>query len=81
MAALLKALLAGIRLNEAACCVATVVDGADDGVLEVVDAADEVAVELRVEASGTPDVAERMRYIKALAVNLEARWYKLIFLI
>lgn len=44
------------------------VDGVAEGVFEVLEVDDAAVVEL--EASGTPEVADRMRYIRALAVNL-----------
>ena len=79
MAALLRALLADVLLTTIGCCDA-VVDAAfdalfDAGVFAVDGLMDEAAVdgpvaEVRAGPRGTPDVADRMRYIRALAVSL-----------
>ena len=69
IAALLSALFAGIRLKVIVDWAEVVaVDGVAEGVFEVLEVDDAAVVEL--EASGTPEVADRMRYIRALAVNL-----------
>ena len=79
MAALLRALLADVLLTTIGCCDA-VVDAAFDalfdaaGVFAVDGLMDEAAVdvaEVRAGPRGTPEVADRMRYIRALAVSLK----------
>ena len=77
IAARLRALFAEVLLTIVGCGVDEVVEA--DALLEGVLATDgaavavvavEAAVEFEVVAAGTPDVADKMRYIKAFAVNL-----------
>ena len=82
MAARLRALLADVLLTTIGCCDAAV-DAAFDALFDAgvfaVDALMEEAavdgpdVELTAGPRGTPEVADRMRYIRAFAVSLWKR--------
>ncbi len=83
IAALRSALLADVLLTTIGCCDVADADAEfetvfDAGVFDVDGLIDEPAVdgpvvEVRAGPRGTPEVADRMRYIRALAVSLKTK--------